>query len=395
MPRWLEWVYERSPASVESAVQACLPLARPLLDHRVPVAMLRGPTMAGGWGSVLLAGDGPAMEELPRRFFGGEPQRDELGAWPLWSLPTTLNRLGADADLVFARLDFISAGWLFRRGYLHVPEWLSSRIDVSSESEELAQDSHSLKDDLRVIRREGLSAELTFDPGDCGEFYHTMYLPYAHRRHGSVEILRPLRQLRRAVRHGGILWVRRGRERISGAVFERHRNVLRFLALGTLDGNTELLRAGALAALYLFLIRHAREQRVDTIDLRGTRPYLTDGVLRYKCKWGAKIVPHRITDFDYLVRWSRANESIRRFLRHTPLIFRNHGRLAAITAGNVEPFQASSEEDLRCQRLWLPGVDELFALGEQENEVWTRSRAIPGHDWERRFLSLDRRCVGS
>jgi len=366
------------PSAVLSSAAMTLRWSRPLVNCLLPITILRGPTQAGREGTVLLAGEGPRMDDLPLRFFQTQPKRERLGTCPLWSLRRRIERDHPEADLIFLRVDRISARILFRDGYLHVPEWVGTRLTVPDDLTDISRRSHSLKEDLRVIRREGYEAEFSFDPADCEAFFHNVYQPYSLHRFGASDVVRQLYQIRRSVRRGGIVWVCRGSERVSGAVFELGRDTLRFLCVGTAGGRPELRKVGAIAAVYYFLIRYARDQGIARLDYRGSRAHLADGVLRYKCKWGAVMDPQPLTDFDYLVRWPTLSDAVRCFLEKTPLIFRSPGGLAAVSAARHEHPPGGDADQETCRRLSLPGLEKIYVLPGSSDACIGDPNGFPG-----------------
>lgn len=364
--RWTDWVwrlYECAPSVLEDAARWCVPLVLPWLALRVPVAILRGPSPYSGrpW-VILMAGSQPAIDNVSHRFFACPPQREVVGSLPLWRLPSTLKRLGASADLVIARVDRLSARLFFRTPCLVVPESVGSWLAVPDDLNKAARANHSLSEDLRRIRREKLALEVSHTQPDCEVFYHTMYVPYLRKRHGELAIVRNLPQMRRAFRRGGILWVLRDGQRVAGGLFYQRNDVLYPLAVGTAGGDFTLTKKGALAAVYFFYLQYAHSQRCTRIDFGGSPPVLNDGLLRYKCKWGARLTAQSLTHYDYLMRWERPNEQVIAFLAHRSLIFRRHGQLAAVTAlesGNVAT--PDLVRQIHCS-LSIPGLQRLFII---------------------------------
>jgi hypothetical protein len=268
-------------------------------------------------------------------------------------------------DLSIARVDRFSTRLFFRKNNLVVPESIGSRLVIPNDLETLVRANRSVKEDMRIVRRDGLTSEVSHDQNDWEIFYHTMYLPLMRRRHGDSAVIRNVHQLRRAFRRGGLVWVRRGKDRIAGGLFEHRNDVLRWLALGTAGGDVTLMRRGALAALYYFEIKLAHERRCTAIDFGGTPPILNDGLLLYKKKWGIQFVESSSTPYDLVIRWESPNEQLTEFLTRTPVIVRRDGGLAGVTA---LPPQAGIGRSLEEQvddihrSLWMAGLDQLFVM---------------------------------
>jgi hypothetical protein len=169
-------------------------------------------------------------------------------------------------------------------------------------------------------------------------------------------------------RKGGLQWILRNGEPIAGRIFQRRDEVFKFVAQGMANGERSNVEAGATAALYFFGITYAKKTGCRLIDLGHCRPSLSDGVLRYKRKWGAGLNKNDIELCDFLVYWNGYSETISSFLSHTPLIFRDHDELSAIhvidTTGQTDVSKTS-------RSMWIPGLHRLYlvtASGEQTDQ---------------------------
>jgi hypothetical protein len=152
----------------------------------------------------------------------------------------------------------------------------------------------------------------------------------------------------------------------AAILYERKSETLDLLALGTVDGNLNLEREGAIAALYYFMLQYARQEGCTVLDFRGSRPSLCDGLLRYKSKWGVTLYDKTDSYYDLLVRWDQKNPVVREFLSHTPLIFRDAGGFSALGS------------DLHIERdLWVDGLRRCYDLRDWEFQAMdTHSQPI-------------------
>jgi hypothetical protein len=306
---------------------------------RVPVFLLRGPTWpTGRAGTMLLAGEERWSRYLPGRFFAEPPQRERLGAYPVWALPRVLARHRAAADLTVARVDQMSARLFFDDSYLRVPEWVRLCVPVPADLKTLIRAHDSLREDVRVVRRNGLQPRITHDDAEFDAFYRNDYVPYARTRHGEDSFVFPQRFLRKQFRRGGLLWVEHEGRRLSGTVFPA------------------LLKQGAFIASYIFCFDYARQRGIATVDLRGCRPSLHDNLFRYKRKWSAVLRDKADNVYDWLVRWHTIEGVVTEFLTHTSLIFRDGDDLSAIHADPTQTRDA----------LWTDGLREIYCAASNE-----------------------------
>lgn len=321
----------------------------------VPVTLWHGVTSRPGQvGRVLVAGDDPWVRYLPQRFFAGDATCEPLGRVTIRSLPQFLKRFEKSADLTIIRVDRLSARTIFGSDYLAVPEWVGTRLTVPDNLDALVRSSSNIERDVRRVRRHNYVPVVSSGEEDVDLFYHSFYLPLSKARYKETLVVRPVHDLRRRVRQGGILWMQRERQRVAALLFEEKRGTLDVLAVGTMDGNPVLMKEGAIAALYYFVIKLARTRGYHTVDFRGSRPSLSDGVLRYKSKWGTTLYDKTDSYYDLLVRWDEVNEAVREFVSHTPLIFRDGEGFSALIGNEVQ-----SE-----QELWVGGLQQCYRLAE-------------------------------
>jgi hypothetical protein len=364
---WLERacrLYKCAPSLLENAATRCLTPTAAWSAFRIPVAILRGHTRAGP-AAIAVAGTHLRIDYLSSRFFTSMTSREPVGMVPVWALPGLLKRLGRSVDMTIARVDRLSARVFFRRNGLVVPESVGSWLAVPRDLDALVRANRSVKEDMRIVRRDRLTSEVSHDQHDWNVFYHTMYVPLMRARHGEHAVIRNAHQLWRAFRRGGIVWVRRGAERIAGGLFEHRKGVLRWVALGTRGGDVSLMRQGALAALYYFEIKCAHDRGCGGIDFGGTPPILNDGLLVYKKKWGIRVVDSGFTPYEFVIRWESPNEHVCDCLARIPLVFRRGGGLAGLTADMPQAGDGRSVDerlnDLD-RSLWIDGLDQLFVM---------------------------------
>jgi hypothetical protein len=277
-----------------------------------------------------------------------------------------LRRLRPSADLTLAHIDRLSARLYFDDDYLTVPDWVGAWLPMPVDLGRLARTRNTVADDIRNTRCHWHTSEVAHAAVDFEMFYDRMYLPYAHNRHGMQAHVHGKYALRRAFRRGGIIRLIRDGSPLAGGLFERNGSTLVLLALGVVNGDVALLKQGAVAALYVHFFDYAREQGCTAIDLRGSRPSLLDGVLRYKRKWGATLYDKCDVLHTTLVHWNRLDDVVAEFLEHTPLIFRDGDGLSAVAV--VDRRAPWTAADLRRARdkLWVPGLRSLSLIANVE-----------------------------
>jgi hypothetical protein len=236
--------------------------------------------------TVLEIGRSKVTEPLCARLFGELPAGERGSARSL----RTPDRHAGAAHLVVAEVHRWLAPRFRRAGWIVVPDHVRWQGDLALLPPRAA--SHSLKDDLRKVRSQGLTLEHAAGADDWEEFNTRMVAPLAHARFGSDAWLPSPYLRRRFARHGQLHFILRGGVRVGGFCSLRCGETLWLPVAGVRDGDPALVRAGVSAAAYALAFPWAREQGCTRVDLGRTSPFLKDGVQQYKRKWG--LVP--VTD---------------------------------------------------------------------------------------------------
>jgi hypothetical protein len=310
--------------------------------------------------SVLVAGELPWAEHLPHLLFPGEPKRSSLGQVPLWQLPRFVARWASSVDLVVVRVDRVSSQLLFGKHYLRVPELVDLHLELPQDIDTLysGNRNRNLKNDLRRVQRNQLSTQISHHEPDLAEFYHRFHVPFVRQRFGRFAWPHNLPLLRGLFRQGGLIWALQNGQRLAGCVYGQRQRELSLLAIGTADGDDKITELGAQVALFHALVKHARDLECDSVNLGASRPLLSDGNLRFKRKWGARLVQREASN-DLLLHWERLDKSTSRALYGTALVFFEQGHLAAV--GALESDEPATSDDVsRATRfLRIPGVHRL------------------------------------
>jgi hypothetical protein len=329
-----------------------------------PVVKLSGRTeRSGPSASTIVAARQPRSAYLANLVFADSPEHALLDSVSLCALPRTLDRLTPSVELVMARVDTLSARLLFDANYLYTPQWVELWLKMPQNLKSLTTGYHKkgLRNDLRRVARNRLTCELSHSEADLEDFYRNFYAPYARQRFGKYAQFVDLRVFRRRYKRGGLFWALQNGKRVAGANFVHRPGVLRLEASGALDGDPNIVESGAFVALYWAQIQHAHALGCKAVNFGGSRGILTDGPLRYKRKFGARIVDRGYTS-QWLIRWQKLNPSILALLAKAPLVFRERGHLSAVSVLDVAA-PASRDEVAQAHRfLYTPGLYNLHLL---------------------------------
>jgi len=350
------------PPEWQESLKRLHPCFLNLMNPRIPVARWRGKAKGSGQPATLLvAGEQPWVDYFPSRFFAGKAQRELLACFPLWHLDRELARLEPGSDLTVVRAEQVSAPLFFSKTYLTVPGWLNMTGRVPDDPTSAGRASRSVRDDMRLTRRGKLELTISARETDFDVFYQTFYVPFMIRRYGELAVIRDADWLRTRLRRGQVLWMVQRGVRLAACAVEKRKQTLYLLALGVRNGDPGIARQGALAALYYQAIQFAHRLGCSWIDFGAVRPSLSDGLLRFKRKWGTSLVDgQRGNHYSFLIRWREWNPSVAGFLAENSLVYRNQNNgLSAITA-IVRDGPATQEDATRTAHLlWTDGLDDL------------------------------------
>ncbi len=338
----------------------------PLVRWRIPLVLLSGmPQGHTREAKLLVVGSERAARYWIGRFFAQEPRRTSLGACSLLQLSERVALWRDAADFTLVCLDEASGRWFADPGYLMVPEWIAMRAVVPQALADLAGRSKSVADDLRRVRKAAFTWRLAGDAREVDRFHARMYLPHVRARHGALLHAQSRARLLRAWRHGALILVERsGGEAVAGHLVEQEGDVLHFVAVGVRDGDPQIMRSGAAAALYAFAIEYARDRGCSRLDLRGTRPSLTDGLLRYKRKWGAGVTRKRDVLQATWMHWHDLSGAAGAFLARCAPVFAVGEALYGLVVPEAAVFETPGALQAAHDALWVPGLVALCVAGE-------------------------------
>ncbi len=160
-----------------------------------------------------------------------------------------------------------------------------------------------LKDILRhVHEKTKLSAfqcTISTDRGDIKDFYDNIFVPYTLKRYPKASLLSFEQLYDKMLKNAGeLLIIKKNGLTAGGACCMAGRSTYYYLINGLTD--ERFLKEGAMAAVYYFCIRRAKERGALTMDFGWSRPFIFGGVLSYKRKWQVTIVPDRRNRVVYL-----------------------------------------------------------------------------------------------
>ena len=97
---------------------------------------------------------------------------------------------------------------------------------------------------------------------------------------------------------------------------------MKFAGLGVLDGNQELLRMGAIRALYHFMLTYYKKHGIRVINFGGTSPLLSDGLTKFKISLRAyPDLNHPLGEKSFWLIPSGKSDMLKSLLESNPFIY--------------------------------------------------------------------------
>ncbi len=293
---------------------------------------------------------------LQKMFTRGYNTRRTGRAW-LGTPGFPLTPTNLDSDIVAIELDPVR--WQAHdtgSGFL-LPLWSQTNIMVANAYDQMKR-SGSLKEDLRRIRKNKIVCETSRESADLRMYYEKMYFPYITGRHGDLSLPDSWEKIVETEKRGELILAGDSAgNSIGGIVLERTTEKLSARSLGLISKEKDILRTGVMSALYLACFERAKSYGYDSVGFGLTGPFLNDGLLRFKKKWGLQLV-NRCQQGIWL-QFNKATSAVESFLINNPFICRHGGKLHGVTF--IADSESTDSERLRTLHslYYLTGMESL------------------------------------
>jgi hypothetical protein len=187
-----------------------------------------------------------------------------------------------------------------------IPGWTNTRINIERPLSEICHRNVSdFSNVVRRIRKYNLTYEILTKPEDFEFFNERIYIPYISKRYGDEASMDDLDKFWKSP-PSVIMAVKEQGSIVGASLIRKSEDSLVLKRLGLLDGNDEYRLHGVIGALYYFGIVEGQNIGCRFFDLGGTRPFLTDGLTKYKMGLGAEFVTDLSPQKEYL--WMGINK---------------------------------------------------------------------------------------
>ena len=206
------------------------------------------------------------------------------------------------------------------------------RINIDRPIGEICKGSVSdFLDVKRLIRKYNLTYEMLTDKESFKYFYDNIYLPYLIKRHGDEALVEDLSDFWKPFPSPSLMVIKENGIIIAGSIVRKSDDLFYLMRLGLLNGNDEYRRHGAIGAMYYFSILEGQKMSCRYQDVGGTRPFLNNGLTKYKMGLGAEFLSEHSKWKEYL--WFGMNENstfAKEFIRNNSFLYLNNDRKLVI-----------------------------------------------------------------
>jgi hypothetical protein len=316
-------------------------------DARCEVWILTGRESSSGEPlCVAYAGRDAAKAYLINRLFKGDVRVEPLGCFRRDLARKEACSRSGEIDLFFGAIPPSQEAAFRPDVFAVLPGWVCFEAALGAESRlEKGKKFRKIRD---MVALKALTREVTRDPVQFERFYRDVYIPFVTARHeDAASPLSPEAARKRFVADGcELVWVRKDGVMLGGAVMGREDGAAVFWLTGIAAGVPDDLAADANSAVYYHVFMRAKEMGFSRLNLGYCRPFLADGIARYKMGFGAYAVKRRMEDGGLLaLEIVRETRAVKNWLKCNPFVAVDRGGRYSVS-GFIDAAQEGVIEDI-------------------------------------------------
>lgn len=295
--KFINIYYECAPKTVKKVLSPPLLFVKYRVLKRMkhlslPLYVVKGKEKSGGADlTILFLGDENSLMYLSDVLFQSEPYKRFIDEVFILKIDKKIKGFKEKVDAVIVETDRFFSRFLRDKGFIVIPAWVDMVLDTSKPLLEISKRfKKSARDDIRIIRKQKYSYEISTESEKFELFYHKIRLPYLTERLGKLALpdTKNYWEIRDIFERHRLLLVKKGCDYVSGTILASSGELTQICYMGILS-DSQYLKKGAGSALYYFSILWAKENDVKLLDFGSNRSFFSDGAFRYKRKWGADV----------------------------------------------------------------------------------------------------------
>lgn len=266
---------------------------------------------------------------------------------PAWKINKISNGKIVKGDLAIVELlNTISLRRARKSKGFIFPRWLKTYMDVDLSLSVIKKGN----DIPRRIRKFSLESEISTSSRDFELFYEKMHKPYVESRHRNSAYIEDYKKMLQDFKkkNSTLYFVLKDGRRVAGLYEQNPDGIPYMYGVGVLDGSEDLMKKGAVGALYYFALEDHRDNNIKRVNIGGTSPLLKDGLTRFKLSVGAMASEFQYQDSIRLCLLPLRNSpAVKNFLTSNPFTyFENNNVNCAVFIDKTNPVPEAEVQKL-------------------------------------------------
>jgi len=316
---------------------------------------------------VLFCGNRNSLLYLTDLLFFNKPKQKYLGKKLTWNISKILKSYSHLVDLTILKTDKFLLKFFKKKGFFIIPEWISINLDISKPLNEIIDNfKRNAIRNIDKIKKLDYSYEVTSDLEKFDHFFYKIRQEYFSNRIGEKALPGSIsyHDLRCVFDSGKLFLIKKDKKYVAGFLLIQHKNQISPHFMGIIEHPYMDQLAGY--ALNYYFICWAKEQNFVKINFGLTRPFLNDGSLGFKRRWGMSINSAHKSRSIFVLKFNNfENESIYDFLENNPFIFYEKNKLI----GFIFLKELDTEDKLhKMQKKYkMPGLENIIIIQGKGN----------------------------
>lgn len=269
---------------------------------------------------IIFADDGSTMPYISHLVFPNGAEISEKGTISAFKAPSLIE---SDADIVVVGANHLFLNRYEQKGFHIVPKWVCPLLQIPDGLDAAIENlSYNARKDIRRNIRKALDKGFTYtttnDPGWFEDWYSNVYLRYGLSKHGDLAQVDGYNRVKDAFDRGIGMVISVEDTPVIGSVVLREDDVFRGRYMGVFPGKEELAAHGASTAMYYYCMQLASEWGCTSVNMGSTRPFLSDGVMKFKMKWEPEILHDTLSTATFAIAAPQMTPAAQAFLAANP-----------------------------------------------------------------------------
>jgi len=269
---------------------------------------------------MLVADDGSTLPYINHLTFNDNSKIQKKGVISAFK---AVNLTRSTADIVIVGANQLLLKKYAKENVHIVPKYICPLFrmpnGLEAAIENLSYDARKdIRRNIRVALNKGFTYKTTTDPAWFDEFYYKVYMQYGTRKHGALAQIDSYRRVKSAYDKGLGIIIMIDEKPVIGSIVFREGNTLRARYMGVYEGQEEAAHKGGSTAMYYFTMLVAHSMGCEATNMGSTRPFLSDGVLKFKMRWEPEILHDERSTAAFAISAPRLSTPARKFLTANP-----------------------------------------------------------------------------